>query len=332
MPAVLDLPAPATPLLLALRDLVSELPTTVPDIDTHELEIFTAGKHVAILAERARGLLHELETVTNLTAAEPDLAAVDPDAWSPGATKAPSVADVCFAGLYELRRADRQLASARTLVEQVIAIEIVLRKLRRAIRAVLEAARDVGGVDVLGGIHQGLHRVADVESGLAVRRLYADFRAALRAPTAETPEAILEAMRYAAGALATMLASPAYPDVRAADRSLFRVLRERVLRWAREDRAPRSGRAILSDVVSSGELLRAINQRPELRAHDQAIVRSFASLDLDTWLLRLDALRGLDDTVDRLVAQSAVTLERAARGILAVDLVERLRLVTGVTP
>lgn len=320
-----------TMLLFALRDLMSDLPVRAPEIDTVETEVEQTAAVVAAIVGRARVLLDSLERAT-AASTEIDLEAVDPDAWQPRSTRAASIADVCFAGSYELRRAERELALARAGTERVIAIDLNLRKLRRAVRAVLETARDSGVIDVLGGVHQGLHRVADLDSGLAVRKLYAEFRAKLRAPAEHTDESVMDAMRYAAGALASLVASPDYADVRAADRTLLRGLRERVLRWARTDRAARTGLDILSDVSSSGELLRGINQRQELRVHDQQIVRALiAERDIERWTVGLEALRGLDDNVDRLALDLQGAPDRSARELVAAGLLDRLRRITGVS-
>ena len=145
-----------TPLLVALRDLLSELPSQLPELDTHELEIFGAVKVVGGVLARALGLLRSIEDATH----GPDPEAVEPDAWESSTAKSASVADVCFGGTLELRRVQRELTSARTPTDQVIALDAVIRKLRRAVRAVLETARDVDGIDLLGGVHQGLHKVS----------------------------------------------------------------------------------------------------------------------------------------------------------------------------
>ena len=331
MPAMRDVAEPFTPLLVALRDLLAELPSRIPEIDTHELEIFGVAKAVGDVLARAIVLFRSIEDATNVPLSPPDLEAMEPDAWTPSTTRSASIADVCFGGSMELRRAERELLGARTPTEQVVAIDAVMRKLRRAVRAVLETARDVDGIDLLGGAHQGAHKVSDLQSGLAVRRLYADFRAALRTPTAHTPEAVMEAMRYAAGALASLVASPDYADVRAEDRSLFRGTRERILRWARDNRSVRAGLDILADVAACGELLRGINQRQELRVHDQDIARMFSSVGLDEWLAHSDALRGLDDAVDQWIIQAQGARGHDDRAAIATHMVARLKQITGVS-
>ena len=306
-----------------LVDLLFELRALAGE--THAVDLGAADGDsalVAALAGRLGALLDRgLELIAALQRADeaddelPDLEAVDPDAWlAPPAPRAARIGDVCFAGALELRRIARELATADGDDARLVAADTARRKLRRAIRAVLETARETGVYDVLGGDHQGHHQVADLASGLATRRLYAGFRRALRRADAATPDAVLAAVRYCGGAMATLVAAPDYADVRASDRAVLRGLRERALRWARHDRGVESGLQLLDDVWTCSDLMRDINRRQELRAHDSAIVDACSGgpgepVAVDAWLAKLDALRGLDDRLDELVA-----LARAATG------------------
>jgi hypothetical protein len=230
---------------------------------------------------------------------------IEPDAWhaSPRSRQLPGVADLSFAGGLELRRVYREMIAAQDLDARLVAGEAMRRKVRRAIRATLEAARE-GGVDVLGGEHQGHHQVADLASGIAVRRLYARFRRALRRPRESTPEAVLEAVRYAGGALATLVTSADYADVRASDRAVLRRLRERALAWARHDRDVLGGQQLIDDLFTSGDLLRGINLRQELQHHDRELAVRLAESprdDLVAWFGELDALFGMNDHLDAIL-------------------------------
>jgi hypothetical protein len=285
-----DRPLPGRlPLFMALRDLADRAHALDPRVVPVE-DVATA-----VLADATSALLRRaLETMQALQEA--------------GAGDGPDVVgDVCFAGAFELNRARRELAAARDPDERLVAAETGRRKLRRALRAVLEAARESGEQDVLGGAHQGMHHVADLESGLTVRRLYASFRRALRRPASEAPDDVLVAVRYAAGALAALVTAPDYADVRASDRAILRRLRERAFAWARTDRAVREGLNLLEDVWTSADLLRDINRRQELRAHDAALVMDLLAgpaSDPAAWFARLDTLAGLDDALDVLVERA----------------------------
>jgi hypothetical protein len=292
-------------LLLALRDLAGEAAAVdLGDEAGVEAEVGELQR----IVERAIANLDALQSFD-----EPDPlveweeldTAVEPDAWlvSPRSRTMLAVADISFAGGLELRRVLRDLVKATDEDRKLVAAESARRKVRRAIRATLEAARE-SGVDILGGDHQGHHQVADVASGLAVRRLYARFRRSLRRATDDSPEAVLAAVRYAGGALATLVTSPDYADVRVADRTVLRRLRERALYWARHDRGAASGLQLIEDLFTCGDLLRGINLRQELQQHDRARVETLANGPVDdvaSWFAELAPLFGMDDRLDAIL-------------------------------
>jgi hypothetical protein len=252
---------------------------------------------VRALVGRARAILNELQALDG-----DEAATAGDDDWLGVRAGAPSpVGDLCFAGALELARVHRELATARGGDEVLAAVEAARRKLRRAIHAVLDAA----GEAVAAAPDPGPS--AEVEASLAVRRLYTDLRRSLRRPDGESAEAVLAALRYAAFALATLVAAPAYAAVRAPDRFVVRTLHRRCIDWARHDRGPGEGLRILEDVWISADLLRAINRRQELRVHDAAAVRaSLAGPRGDTreWFVQLERLFGLDDALDELIVRA----------------------------
>lgn len=309
------------PLLLELRELASAAARIDLGADP-DATVVAAGR-LRDLLSRTIALLAAVQAVDDDPAA--DLPELADDAWGGGDADGRAhrlVGDVCFAGGLELRRVLRELDAARAPDDAAIAGEAARRKLRRGVRAVLESAREAGDPDILGGEHQGHHQVADLAPALAVRRLYATFRRALRAPVDASPEAVLMAVRYAGGGLAALLTSPDYGEVRAADRIVLRRLRERVLTWARERGSLTEGHRLLADVATTADLLRGINRRQELRAHDLALIAQLAAGptdDVTGWLARLEALFGLDDELDRLAAaaRTTTTPERHVPGLLA---------------
>jgi hypothetical protein len=221
----------------------------------------------------------------------------------------PKLADVCFAGVLELNRAAQELTHARSDDDVLVALETAVRKLRRALRAVIETALSSGETELTFGEQLRGRDGFDLESTLAVRRLYAEFRRSLRRPQDLTAEAVLTALRYAAGGLATLMSSPAYARARISDRRLLRRLQERLLLWARSGRAVTSGLELLDDVWTCADLLRDINRRQELEVHDVALIRQLTCGASDTserWLDQLEPLFGLDDALDLLIDQSRV--------------------------
>lgn len=239
----------------------------------------------------------------------------------------PRVGDVCFAGTLELNRARVALLRAKTGDDSLVAAETALRKVRRVIHAVLEVARAEGAIDIAGGEQRRRRLVVDLRSALGVRRLYAGFRRALRRPDSDDPEAVLMALRYAAGALATVSTSEAYAGARASDRALLRRLRERLLNWSRSGRPVELGLQLLDDVWTCADLLRGVNRRQELRAHDSTLIAALlATPDPgdQSWLAQLNALIGLDDTLDLLIERTANGVDEQSKAELLTKL-EQLR-------
>jgi hypothetical protein len=299
------------------RSLLNELcdvAKRVDELDSAELGLEARGTQAAAevgsLLQRAVQCLQLLEAL-DMGSNDDDsfgfevepttLAAVPVDGRA-----SPRLADVCFAGAIELNRALQELLRARADDDVLVALETALRKLRRALRAVLDTSllrRDTEPIDAEQLRWQGAF---DLESTLFVRRLYADFRRSLRRPQGETTDAILTALRYAAGGLATLISSPNYGRARVADRHLLRRLQQRLLLWAHGERSVKPGLELLDDVWTCADLLRDISRRQELKVHDLSLLRQLSAGPLDAseqWLGQLAPLYGLDDALDQLVEQ-----------------------------
>lgn len=240
----------------------------------------------------------------------------------------PRAADLCFGGAMELGGVVRQLDEARSHDEALVACEAGRRKARRAIRAVLEAAAELEGGPVPRDTDAEVARLeAEVENAIVVRKLYARFRRSLRRPVDESPDAVLSCLRYAAGALAMLLTATESSNLRVSDRSMLRGLRDRVFAWARSEKDPRAGLDLLEDVFTSADLLRGINQRQELRAHDRALVSELARVvSYASGAAPLEAfarIEGMDDEVDALLERG----KREGFGLVQDALRARLDLV-----
>jgi hypothetical protein len=238
-----------------------------------------------------------------------------------GTTPASRLGDLCFAGVLDLSQAVRRLEQARSFEELLTAAEAALRKLRRCVQAVLAAVQEAGLFAVFDGLPLR-PEPEDLTSTLAVRRLYAEFRRSLRQPEGATAAEVFVALRYAAGALAVLTASPHYYHARVSDRSLLRALHRRVLAWARTDRSTEAGLQLLNDTRTCADLLRGINCRQEIRAHDRALIEQLSAGptggDGEEWSQRLDLLFGLDDRLDALIdAARAGTTSELTQDVLA---------------
>lgn len=218
----------------------------------------------------------------------------------------PSLSDVCFASGFELSRAARELARPGDVDARLSAAETACRKLYRALHAIFEATRETSTAGALGAQLLRKRKATELERALVVRRLYAEFRHSLRRANDDSRESVLTALRYAAGGVALLTASPHYGAIRASDRALLRRLRDRLLEWSHAGKPASEGLQLLEDIWTSADLLRDINRRQELRAHDAELMRSLAGdslLDHAGWLTSLERLKGLDETLDGLAAR-----------------------------
>ena len=302
-------------------------------MDAHSTAIDAQGSELGDVLGQALKLLHLLERL-NDSIPEDDELSFDRDLTPqtrPGVVLnrpvMPRVGDVCFAGTLELNRARVILMRAKTTDDSLVAAETALRKVRRVIHAVLEVAQAEGAIDIAGGEQRHRRLGVDLRSAFGVRRLYAGFRRALRRPDSDDPEAVLMALRYAAGALATVSTSEAYAGARASDRALLRRLRERLLDWSRSGRPVELGLQLLDDVWTCADLLRGVNRRQELRAHDSTLIAALLASPAPadkSWLARLNDLIGLDDTLDLLIERTANGVDERSQAELLTRL-EQLR-------
>lgn len=289
--------------LVALRDVAAQAAAIdVVAADDDHGAIAPAATELCELLEHTLELLAALQLVDDDDTAIADLDRLEQRLELRAAIWLP---DVCAAATTELRRALRELLAAVGDDDRVIAIDNGRRKLRRAAGAVLDAAREHGGRDLLGGEPRGRHQLAELASGLAVRQLYAQFRRALRGASEVGAraglDAVLAAVRHAGNALAALVADRGYSEVRARDRRALRKLRERALLWLRHDRSVAVGLQLLDDIHACGEALRAINRRQLVAVHDSALVSVLGrttSTPPAAWFTQLDALFGLDDALD----------------------------------
>lgn len=217
------------------------------------------------------------------------------------------VTDVCFAARGELRRADRALRQVEPRHEDRLATcEAALRKLRRALAAVLAAigrARNQA-FPVLATLG------AEVDAAIAVRRMYTKFRRSLPSCVPTDPSSVRRALRYSAVSLAVMIGGSDFGDARTQDRALILQLQSRILRWARDGASDADGVQLYQDIVTAADLLRAINLRQELATNDQRLLaEASAALDgatpaaaIAAALPALHALAGRDDALDAVVA------------------------------
>jgi hypothetical protein len=256
----------------------------------------------------------------------------EPATWvgfRPPVERPPSrIQDVCFVASFELSRLLRALPAAAEPEARALWAETAVRKLHRVLLAVMTSAERLAGAPLQGTEPLRRWSRAELESALAVRQLYVAFRRTLRRPENGTREAVLTALRYAAGGLASISASPHYLAVRSSDRALLRRQRDRLLDWAHAGKPTQAGVQLLEDIFTCADLLRDINRRQELRAHDLRSMRELVgdtTREREDWLTKLGQLAGLDDELDALTRQ----LKQAPDLGPVIDVIVRLSVLLG---
>lgn len=296
-----------------------------------EVAVAALTTQVSDLLKMVLAALDELEKSVAVTG-DDAFSDDEPQTWvgfRPPVELQPSrIEDVCFVASFELGRVLRALEGAVDLEARSIAGETALRKLHRVLHAVMASAEKLSGASLQGTEPLRRRLGAELDSALAVRRLYVAFRRALRRPEDNSREAVLTALRYAAGGLATIAASPHYQSVRLSDRTLLRRQRDRLLDWAHAGKPTQAGVQLLEDIFTCADLLKDINRRQELRAHDLGLIRELVgdtTREREDWLVKLDRLAGLDDTLDDLTAQ----LRKSPDMGPVIDIIVRLSLLVG---
>jgi hypothetical protein len=320
-------PRSSAQLLAALGDASSRLGM----LEAYERD--SAEGIAALTAEvtlLARSVLQTLDALEKSDEPADEGFADEPETWvgfrPPVAAEPARIQDVCFVASFELGRVLQTLEREAEDEPRAIAAETGLRKLHRILGAVLGSAERLSGSALPATEPLRRRARAELDSSLAVRRLYVAFRRSLRRPRDNTREGVLEALRYAAGGLATIAASPHYAAVRLSDRALLRRQRERLLDWAHAGKPTQAGVQLLEDIFTCADLLRDINRRQELREHDRSLMRELVgdtTRAREEWLVKLERLAGLDDTLDALTAE----LQKSSGSGPVLDIVVRLSLL-----
>jgi hypothetical protein len=173
-----------------------------------------------------------------------------------------------------------------------------------------------------------LHQPFDLELSLEVRRVYATFRRGVlrdEEPTART----IEARLVGAGAsVARLVGRDISSSMRISDRAALERLRGRLMAWFHcpTGRCPVAGLRLWRDLAGFAVLLRQVNERAELVAHDleqgKALLEEVASVDPQApappeLQARLACLRGACDELDRALRDEATPCATIAECLVA---------------
>lgn len=211
-------------------------------------------------------------------------------------------ADTAFAVRLDLAQrweALSTLSSTANGDEILMRCESAVRRMKLSLsaleRAVAEAAERAPRVT----------QEAQLAASLRVRSAYAAFRAGVLGLN-EQGSTTHKRLRAVGIALAVLVGSDTYKDLRLVDRLQVASLQRRVLAWLRqpEPRDELAGVRLWQDAGAFARMLAAVNQREELVRHDAQLLpslsRHIAQNGVDAHALReLRALHGKDDELDR---------------------------------
>lgn len=161
-------------------------------------------------------------------------------------------------------------------------------------------------------------------SALRVRKAYAWFRRGVDFHNEPNPTEIVKVIRGLGTRIATLVGKAEYAELRPDDRILFARLQQRVLQWLGQPTPTyEEGRRLWDDYRAMVDMLRQVNLRAELIAHDAKLASELLS-ELVTlndaqrpgarFFERLAALEGLDEELDRQLAErSTASIEVIVR-------------------
>lgn len=206
---------------------------------------------------------------------------------------------LCFIGGAEAAEACRMLNREGLQREELL---IGAESARERVVRVLDAVLDHRGYQV------ALDPSTEGRNASSVRAMYATLNEEV---TAAQESADVKALTRA---LTDAMSNDAWAIVRMSDRFVVEHLRRRAIAWHGPEATPKAAERLLSDAAASMTLLRGINLRPALIAHDLHAARQALELlepsrtssqAREAMVKALQALHGRDNGLDELSAAFA---------------------------
>lgn len=220
------------------------------------------------------------------------------------------VGDVAAVARWELRRLIETLhglGTARATPLDLGRLGAVRQAALGALDGLERALVDDGGLaPVLGGV-----MLLETKRALAMRAVFVAFRDEVRTLGDPSVEALHESLTRVSGRLTEMRDARGLRRLRVADRLQVESLLERIAAALASARGA-EGAGVWRDVASYAEVLLEVNRRAELRAHDHTLAQHLAKelaarpgvIAQLAFRRRLEALRGRDDELDRLLDEA----------------------------
>lgn len=218
------------------------------------------------------------------------------------------VIDLIAITRWELRsrgQALERLRASDTLWHVLEAIEGARRGLIKALTAIATALRALLGLDA--GDDRAYR--TELATSLETRCAYAELRRRLAITRPPEEHEIYARLRLVGTQITVFIGKDIYPMLRIGDRAALRQSQTRILAWlATRPRDLREGVRIWQDIAAFMDLLRKVNDRPELVQHDRQVVDEVVTLlhrpvpPQAQLLAAARSLCGRDDELDGLLA------------------------------
>jgi len=185
------------------------------------------------------------------------------------------IADLAFLGRNQLIEARRQIeppGDRRAIWARLAHCETGLRRLRKALVAVESALREYEGLEAIPRCWES------VDDALEIRRVYSQFRRAVRRGGQPRRSALRGELKRIAHHIVILRDRSIYPYLRIEDRRAIRTLQKRIDAWLEaddgSDAETTAGQRLWNDLATFADLIAQVNQRQTLHEHDRSVVAS----------------------------------------------------------
>ncbi|MFQ5802292.1 MAG: hypothetical protein ACE5JQ_05260 [Candidatus Methylomirabilales bacterium] len=193
----------------------------------------------------------------------------DTDSTRHGAAR---IADISFVARWELHQEREQLAKGIMSQETWYLINECSSARRRMLASAIAVENAICAHEGLTSTLHDLY-LNELNHSLQIRHVYALFRQKVVGNGPPMRKNVRWRLRKVAAAIKKLTRSAIYSELRTSDRIHIEGLRSRLSEWlgAGRDRDPLMGLRLWQDIESLSELLIGINNRSELREHDQTV-------------------------------------------------------------
>lgn len=259
------------------RQLMRQVVELIDELITIDLNVVEEPGALSVAAMSAPKILELLQTAEGLVdEVATTYGSISPHADGPtesepeqaGHPPTRQIADLAFVGRGEIM-------DSRTHLQSCLATGNPLRIVTAAGNALRRLANVLRPLEISLAAFEGVKPPArvswDLEIALATRKLYARLRRELRLVGQPGDSGFLKCLSRFIAIVGELRTTDVYRFLRFEDRVQITTLLKRTQHWLdqADERDPTEGRKLWEDLMTLVELLRLVNNRPELREHDR---------------------------------------------------------------